>query len=72
MPKNIYKAKCERVLSNPQGSTAIFGVGVTEINGDQPGQKKRMAKNIIQIQFATPDGATVYKVGKDYTVTIDG
>lgn len=72
MAKTTYKVKCERVLSNPQGSTAIFAAGITETPGDKPGVNKRLAKNIIQIQFATPDGATVYKVGKDYTVTIDG
>lgn len=72
MAKINIRVKCDSVISNATNSTVRFGKDITETAAKPGEQVKRAAKTIVQIGFSTPDEATVFKVGKEYTITFEG
>jgi len=73
MAKTSIKVKCDSVISNVNNSTVRFAIPAPPAPPAKPGEpQKRMAKTIVQISFTTPDEATAFKVGKDYSITIEG
>lgn len=72
MAKTSIKVKADTVQSNVNNSSVRFVVEVPPAPPAKPGDSPvRQAKTVVQIMYTDSMSATAFKVGQDYTITIE-
>lgn len=73
MAKITTKMTCDSISSNKNNSSVRFAIELPPVAPDKPGEApKRVAKTVCQWMYTTPEEAMAFKVGKVYTLTIEG
>lgn len=73
MAKTSIKVTADTVQSNKGNSSVRFVVEVPPAPPAKPGDAPvRLAKTVVMIQYTDSASATVFEVGKSYTIIIEG